>query len=91
MKKMGWQPGEGLGKYKQGPSAPCEISMKTDRKGTRTERIFHLLLLSGQRLSVIALSIISGLAEQPANKLFKQNNLTLQKEMQALQSKYGII
>ncbi|XKL63954.1 hypothetical protein PGB90_006318 [Kerria lacca] len=33
MKKMGWQPGEGLGKYKQGPSTPCEINMKTDRKG----------------------------------------------------------
>lgn len=33
MKKMGWHPGEGLGKFKQGPSAPFEISLKTDRKG----------------------------------------------------------
>lgn len=43
MKKMGWQPGEGLGKFKQGPATPFEISLKTDRKGLWLQ--FDLLII----------------------------------------------
>lgn len=33
MQKMGWRPGQGLGKYEQGPIAPFEVDIKVDKRG----------------------------------------------------------
>lgn len=34
MQKMGWTPGEGLGKDRDGPLEPLTLDVKSDRKGT---------------------------------------------------------
>ena len=33
MKKMGWTPGEGLGKHRAGAVEPLTLDIKSDRKG----------------------------------------------------------
>lgn len=33
LRKMGWQPGEGLGKDKAGSIEPLSIDVKSDRRG----------------------------------------------------------
>ncbi|XP_013421780.1 protein SON-like [Lingula anatina] len=33
LRKMGWKPGEGLGKNNEGPSEPLMLDVKMDRKG----------------------------------------------------------
>ena len=86
MKKMGWQPGEGLGKYKQGPAAPCEISMKTDRKGN-TPFVDQNVLATV--LDIKLFVNVVGLAEQPMQKGFKQTS-TLQKAIETTQSTYQL-
>ncbi|XP_035221037.1 protein SON-like [Stegodyphus dumicola] len=37
LKKMGWNPGEGLGKNKEGSLEPLVLSIKTDKKGLVSE------------------------------------------------------
>lgn len=34
MQKMGWTPGEGLGKGRDGPLEPLVLDVKSDRKGS---------------------------------------------------------
>lgn len=36
LQKMGWQPGEGLGKNKEGSLEPLRLEIKTDKKGEPT-------------------------------------------------------
>ena len=43
MKKMGWQPGLGLGKYYQGEKEPLTLDIKTDKRGMKN--IFQKLFL----------------------------------------------
>jgi len=33
LQKMGWKPGEGLGKNKEGVQTPLQLEVKLDRKG----------------------------------------------------------
>lgn len=33
LQKMGWKPGEGLGKNKEGCQEPLQLEVKMDRKG----------------------------------------------------------
>lgn len=33
LQKMGWQPGEGLGKNKEGTLEPLKLEVKMDKKG----------------------------------------------------------
>lgn len=33
MQKMGWTPGEGLGKCRDGPLEPLSLEVKSDRRG----------------------------------------------------------
>lgn len=45
LQKMGWRPGEGLGKSKNGSLQPLLLEVKMDRKGLVTsEEVFHLHL-----------------------------------------------
>lgn len=40
LQKMGWQPGEGLGKDKGGSIEPLSIDVKSDRRGL----VFYILI-----------------------------------------------
>ena len=44
LQKMGWQPGEGLGKNKEGTLEPLKLEVKMDKKGIQT--FFFLILIN---------------------------------------------
>lgn len=38
LQKMGWRPGEGLGKNKEGALEPLQLEVKLDKKGLTSEQ-----------------------------------------------------
>lgn len=50
---MGWTPGEGLGKGRDGPLEPLVLDIKSDRKGLRTEKFWVLFHTVVVHLSVV--------------------------------------
>lgn len=50
LEKMGWKQGEGLGKKKEGPTAPLALDIKTDRKGL----VSHEEINQGKKVDLTA-------------------------------------
>ena len=42
LQKMGWRPGEGLGKNKEGTLEPLKLEIKTDKKGEELHLLNYL-------------------------------------------------
>jgi len=44
LQKMGWRPGEGLGKNKEGTLEPLQLEIKMDKKGEKLCCIYWMVL-----------------------------------------------
>ena len=57
LQKMGWKPGEGLGKNKEGTTEPLALDVKTDKKGLMSQAD---LKIKGPQANVSMLYDLSG-------------------------------
>lgn len=85
LQKMGWQPGEGLGKYKEGLREPLSVTIKLDKRGLSTKGDSKRCLQTlGRRRSV-------PLSKRPKDKVEKvsdKNPVTVLTEL-CVRRKFG--
>lgn len=63
LQKMGWRPGEGLGKNKEGALEPLQLEVKLDKRGLVSEQDI------GQKIGKTVKPVV------PAVKTLEGNNL----------------
>ena len=70
LQKMGWRPGEGLGKNKEGTLEPLKLEVKLDKRGLVTDQdIGHAMMKPGKSKKD-AIPIVKTLEGEQFIKLF---------------------